>query len=233
MANPGNEGIQLAEGIFDYTIADHPHAKEIWRMTQRPDSRIHMQSLLGSGQQPFFGIDLLLSPHYVSQELRAQIEGSTGEYSVALAFMAEGVRGQLTNPNGQQAIDIAAPTGTIPVPDSMAMRYLIGRAIDFTTPAEQTLSLCLVPILDEHYPPLQPVPVMAHITVLGEESVDLLMATVTAKHVLIEWPNHAPQHGWFDERHFPVQWSWTGHNAQGGTVAHEFQLSRSAWHHPA
>lgn len=233
MANPGNEGTQLAEGIYDYTVDDHPRAKEIWRMTQLLDGRIHMQSLLGSGQQAFFGIDLILNPRNVAEEMHIQVDERDGKHGAALAFAQDGVRGQIVGPAGPQSVALALQPGTLPLPESIAMRYLVGQAIDFTTEAEQPLALCLVPIIDEHYTSLQPVQVMARATVIGSESVDLLMATITATHVVIEWPDHPPQHGWFDEHHFPVQWYWLAHGSDGNSVAHEFNLSRYAWHVPA
>ncbi|HKD74950.1 MAG TPA: hypothetical protein VKB76_05620, partial [Ktedonobacterales bacterium] len=215
MSTPVDEGMLIAQGVYDYSVDDHPRAKEIWRMSQLPDSRIHMQTIFGSGQQAFFGMDLIFTAQGVTDELHARIDERDGKHSVALQFDGGGVRGQITEPAGQRPVEIALPAGTSVMPQSIALRYLVGQSLDLTSDAEQPLSLCLIPVIDERYPPLQPQAVKALATVLGSEAVELLMATVTATHVLIEWPNHPPQHGWFDERRFPVQWYWVGHDAQG------------------
>ncbi len=229
MSTPAGEGMLIAQGVYDYSVDDHPRAKEIWRMTQLPDGRLHMQTLFGTGQQAFFGMDLIFTAQGAAEELQARIDERDGKHSAALQFDGGGVRGQIAEPAGQRPVEISLPVGTIVMPQSIALRYLVGQTLDLTSDAEQPLSLCLVPVIDERYPPLQPQLISARATVLGSESVDLLMAAVTATHVLIEWPNYPPQHGWFDERCFPVQWYWVGHNAEGASVAHLYSLSRYAW----
>jgi len=114
-------------------------------------------------------------------------------------------------------------------PEAIAMRMVLGKALDLSHEAEYTMPLCVVPVMDSIYPPLQPLLVKAQVSVLGVEDVDLLMATVSATHVLIEWAQHPPQHAWFDEHRFPVQWSWVGHDTEGASVTHTFALTRYAW----
>jgi len=230
MTIPIDAGTKLAEGVYDYTVDDQPRAKEVWRLNELADGRLHIQSLLGSGQHIYFGMDLVLDPSGTPHELHAQVDGQGGKSSAVYTFGADGVTGTLTAPDGVQPLTLALPPGTLPLPEAIAMRYLIGQRLDLTSTNEQPLSLCIIPIMDEHNPPLRPFHVAARATVLGVETVELLLADVSATHVLIEWPNHSPQHAWFDERRFPVQWYWLGHGAPNESTAYQLSLSRYAWH---
>jgi hypothetical protein len=223
------EGTRLAEGIYSYSVDDHPNANEIWRLTRLADDRLHLQALLRTDQRVIYGMDLVMGADGTAEALEARVE-SQGEWRAALTFAAGAVQGQVRGPQGATPVQVALPPGTLPFPESIAMRFLLGRALDLAPEAEQTFSLCLIPVLEARGQPLVPHNVVARATVLGPETVDLLMAEVPATRVLIEWPDHAPQHGWFDARRFPVQWCWVRHTADGGNTSHEYSLTRYAWH---
>lgn len=222
-------GTRLAEGIYSYTVDDRPNASEVWRLTRLPDDRLHLQALLRTDQRVIYGMDLVLGADGAAESLEARVE-SQGEWRGALTFAGGAVQGQVQGPQGATPVQVALPPGTLPFPEAIAMRFLLGRALDLTTEAEQSFSLCRIPVLEAHGQPLVPQVVVARATVLGPETVDLLMAEVPATRVLIEWPDHAPQHGWFDARRFPVQWCWVRHTADGGNAAHQYSLTRYAWH---
>lgn len=229
MAAP-EEGIRLAEGIYSYTLDDRPYAAEVWRINRLEDNRVHMQALLGVGQQMLYGMDLVLDQQGEAQSLDARVQQRTGLIRASLTFSADAVRGQSGTTEAPEPIDLTLPPQTCLFPESIAMRFLLGQRLDLTTEADQVVSLCSVPVLDEHQPALKPRVVTARATVLGPEPVELLMATVTATRVLIEIPDHPPQHGWFDDHRFPVQWYRLGDGPQGERIAHEFALTRYAWH---
>lgn len=229
MAAPG-EGIRLGEGMYGYTIDDRSHASEIWRLTRREDDRLHMQAMLGSGTQALYGMDLLIGVNGAVEALDARVQERSGERHGQFSFSASAVRGQIAAQGHTQPVELALPPGTQLCPESIAMRFLIGQTLDLANEAEQTLPLCLITVRDDPQTSLVPRLVAARATVLGSEPVELLMATVQATRVLIEWPDHAPQHAWFDEHRFPVQWFWLGPGPSGPDASHECSLTRYAWH---
>jgi hypothetical protein len=228
MTTPTDEGIRLAEGMYEYTLDDRPRAKEMWRLTRLFDNRLHMQTLMGTGSEFFFGMDLTMDANGTVESLQVRLNGNQGEQQASFSFDDRKISGTISGPKGNNPVELELPPHTLIVPESIATRFLIGQIIDWTTDEEQVMSICLVPILSPHYPPLQPVLFNAHMTVLGNEAVDLLMATVTANHVLLEWPGYPPQHAWFDEHHFPVQWYWV-RQEDNKMVAHNYALTRYTW----
>ena len=220
---------RLAEGAYSYTIDDRPHATEVWRLNRLADDRLHMQSILGQEQRMLYAMDLVISTTGTPESLSARVGGTQGEMQATFAFTPGRVHGQRQEPTGATPFDLALPSHALPFPESIAMRFLLGRALNLTDENEQTVPLCVIPVFSGGEP-LLPQLVMARATVMGTEDVDLLMATVPATRVLIEWPNHPPQHGWFDARRFPVQWYWVGRENDGATTAHEHSLTRYAWH---
>lgn len=225
-------GTRLAEGIYDYTLDDRSFAKEIWRITRLDDDQTHLQTILSTEGQIRYGIDLLLDAALVPTTMEARVNTPEGEVRGRYGFSAGAVQGQIARPGAAAApMQLAVPAQTLPLPESIAMRWLIGRALNLTDENEQALSLCLIPIAEEGGPPLEPRLVAARATVLGQETVDLLMADVPATRVLLEWPGMPPQHAWFDARRFPVQWAWVGHAGAGGAgMSHAMSLTRYAWH---
>lgn len=227
---PPSEGKLIAEGMYSYTVDDRSRAAEVWRLYRLDDDRLHMQTLLGVGQQILYGMDLRTSPDGTSSELMARLHDQGSERLVRLAYEPGHVQGAVQDTNGQHAIDLTVPAAALLFPAAIATRFSLGRSLDLSTENEQSHALVVVPVLDApHKPALQPYVVQAQATVLGPEAVDLLMATVTASHVLIEWPDHPPQHAWLDERRFPIQWSWVEQDAHGVSATHTYSLTRYAW----
>jgi hypothetical protein len=223
------EHARLAEGAYSYTLDDRPYATELWRLNRLTDDRLHLQTLLGVEKRVLYAMDLVIGANGMAESLEARLSSPKGDQQATLNFSPGGISGQVQRPEGVTPVQLAAAPQTLPLPESIATRFVVGRALDLASDHEQTLSLCLVPVFSGGQP-LTPQIVTARATVMGPESVDLLMATVTATRVLIEWPNHPPQHGWFDERRFPVQWYWVGRQEDGASVAHEYSLTRYAWH---
>ncbi len=223
------EGTPVAMGVYAYTMDDRPRASEQWRLTRLPGDRLHAQSIMGVGQQVLFGVDELIGSDGAVEELQARTHGQNGDRHAVLTFDGNEVRGQITDSHGTRAIALSVPPATLPLTFAVAPRIVLGRALDLSREDEQPLSLCQVPVFEENRAPLEPVLAQARATVLGVEEVELLMATVSAHHVLFEMAGHPPQHGWFDERRFPVRWYWLGHSAEGASVAHELSLTRYAW----
>jgi len=225
-------GTRLAEGIYDYTLDDRSFAKEIWRITRRDDEQVHLQTILSTDQQIRYGIDLLLDATGAPTVVEVRVNTADGEIRGQYGFSAGGMRGQIARPGAAATpVQLALPAGTLPLPESIAIRWLLGRTLNLADENEQALALCLIPIAEEGGMPLEPRLVTARATVLGQETVELLMADVPAIRVLLEWPGMPPQHAWFDARGFPVQWAWVGHaNAGGAGMAHTMSLTRYAWH---
>jgi hypothetical protein len=235
MAHPmtaPESGTRLAEGIYDYTLDDRSFAKEIWRITRLDDDQTHLQTILSTEGQIRYGIDLLVGVDGAPIELEARVNTPDGEVRGRYGFSAGAVQGQIARPGAAVApVQLAVPPRTLPLPESIAMRWLIGQALNPADESEQTLSLCLIPIAEEGGAPLEPRLVAARATVLGTETVELLMADVVATRVLLEWPGMPPQHAWFDARRFPVQWAWVGYAGAGGAaMSHTMSLTRNAWH---
>jgi hypothetical protein len=222
-------GTLVAQGIFSYTVDDRPRASETWRMSRLPDDRLHIQSLTGAGQQIFYGMDVLVGAGGVVDEIHLRVQGQDGERQAALRFEGDGVRGQVTGPQGARQIALALPVGALPYTESIAPRMVLGRALDFSREDDQPLDLCIVPVMGERGAPLEPALAHASAAVLGSEEVELLMANVAATHVVFDVPGNPPQHAWFDERRFPVRWYWVGHQADGSAAAHELSLVRYGW----
>ncbi|MBA3823415.1 MAG: hypothetical protein H0X24_05830 [Ktedonobacterales bacterium] len=231
MTAPEN-GTRLAEGIYDYTLDDRSFAKEIWRITRLDDAQTHLQTILSTEGQIRFGIDLLLDAGGLPTDMEARVNTPEGEVRGHYVFSAGGVQGQIARPGAAATpVQLALPANTLPLPESIAMRWLIGQAINLADENEQALTICLIPIAEEGGTPLEPRLVAARATVLGQETVELLMADVGATRVLLEWPGMPPQHAWFDARRFPVQWAWVGHaGAAGAGMSHTMSLTRYAWH---
>ncbi len=224
-----DEGMRIAEGIYGYEVEGQARASEVWRMTRLGDERVHVQALLRTEQRIIYGMDLTLDAQGQPETLTARME-QQGEVRASFSFVEGTVQGQIQRPQGGTPVHLNLPAGAVLFPASIAMRMLIGRALHLETDAEQPLTLCVIPVLDVAAQPLMPHLVGAQASVLGPETVDLLMAETPATRVLIEWPNHPPQHAWFDGHRFPVQWCWVSHEADGGSISHEFSLTRYAWH---
>jgi hypothetical protein len=174
----------------------------------------------------------LLAPAGTPTLVEARVNTPNGELRGQYAWQGGVLNGQLARPGAApQPLQLALPPGTLPLPEAIALRWLVGRALDLASENEQAVSLCLIPIAEEGGAPLEPRLVTASATVLGQETVELLMADVLATRVLLEWPGMPPQHAWFDAHRFPVQWAWVGHAGAGGPgMSHTMTLTRYAWH---
>jgi hypothetical protein len=228
MTTPAH-GEMLAKGVYDYTLDDRPRAKEMWQVARLEDGRVHIQTMLGTGQEIFYGTDVILDTTGAIEHVQVRIQdkqGKQGEHTGSYQIEGQILRGELVANGKTTPVEVTLPEHALILTECIAARSVIGQALDLTSDAEQPLSLCLLPVLSEYYAPLQPVLVEATATSLGAESVDLLMAPVTATHVLLEWSGHPPQHVWFDENGMPVQWYWLGRNPEGGSIVHEYALSR-------
>jgi hypothetical protein len=224
-----DQGTPVAEGVYSYTIDDRPNANEIWRMTRLSDGRLHTQTILRTEQRIIYGMDLVRDATGAAIALEARLE-SQGAWQASLSIASGAVQGQIQGPQGATPVQVALPPGALLCPEAIALRYALGQALNLTPEAEQTVPLCLVPVVEARGQPLVPQVVTAHTTVMGLETVDLLMAEVPAMRVLIEWPDAPPQHAWFDERRFPIQWCWVRAHADGTSAQHMYSLTRYAWH---
>jgi hypothetical protein len=224
---PNTEGTVIAEGQYSYMVDDRPKGSEMWRITRLEDGRILVQALLGAGQHILYGMDMMTNTEGGIEALTIQIpdaDGGAVTRRAALHFTPGAVRGQIEGAEGRAPIDLGIPPNTLPYPASIATRFLIGRSVNLTIEQDQPLSLCVISIPESQ--PSPPIIVKASATVLGPEPVDLLMATIDATHVLIEWPGHPPQHVWLDERRFPIRWYWVDSDTD---TAQDFSLSRYIW----
>lgn len=227
-ANP--EEHVIAEGMYSYTIDGRPRAAEMWRISSSPDGRSQLQALLGAGQQILFAMDVLTNPAGAVEALSVQIppaDGGQPQRRAAYHFTPGAVRGQVEVDGARQPIDLTLPAEALPYPAAISARFLLGRTLNLTSEDDQPLDLCVIGVPEEQ--PTPPQVVHATATVLGQEPVDLLMATISATHVLLEWPGNPPQHAWFDEHRFPIRWYWVGPSPDSVSAEHDFSLGRYAW----
>ncbi len=223
-------GNVIAQGLYRYTIDDRTVGMERWRMTRLENGQSHLQILRGNGSLLLFGIDLLMDPDGQVTKFTMRVpDGQNGPPQVRLSLRVEPLvlRGQVGDPTGLQPFEVPIPPGTLLYTSAIAAHLLIGRAIDMTSEADQPLTICDVALLEQHPGPGSLLSATA--TVLGEEPVELLMATVSAQHVLFEIAHHAPQHAWFDEHRLPVRWYWVGPADGTPSAAHELSLERVQW----
>jgi hypothetical protein len=220
------EGTRIAEGVFTYSVDDRPQGAEMWRLTQIDPDHLHCQALFVHNQQPLYGMELIAAPDGRPEQIDARLHRPDNERRAHLEFSAGAARGAITTPTESHPIDLQLPTDAVTFPEAIALRSWLGQRIDFTTDAEQTLNLCAIPVLTAPEQALLPRSVTARITVLGPETVELLMAEVQATRVIIEMPGHVPHHAWFDVHRFPVQWYWVAPDNSGASVEHAYSLTR-------
>ncbi len=210
------------EGVYTYTVNEHTIAHERWQLSLQNDSHILVRSLFAIEGRTVFGMDAQFDDAGNPHTFEGQMHEHSGIISTSLQFNDHTITGVA---DGQQ-IATALTESVYLWSESVALRTGLCRAIARSTTDETTLSICRIGVLDQQLRKLTPYLLHAQAFVVGEETVELIMADIKSTHVIFEWEHSPPQHVWFDQLQIPIQWYWVTRDAGGESAAHHYRLTR-------